>query len=258
VRSVGESFTRKNGSIFPVAYSSVPLRIGSEVEGVAVVFRDLSGPGAVGSRIRMLLIDGRVMVSDAFQLLLDTQEGLEVVGSSATSAGGVADAARLQPDVVLVNFELPDLDGIATARLINRVAPDSTVILITESHDEALVEAAVEAGCAGVLDKERGWVELVSAVRSVFHGQSAFSQTDLKRILPKLAVKRSDALSYLTPREVEVLSYISEGLSNRAIAGRLDVTANTIRNHVQRILYKLGVHSKLEAVVLAQASKHTE
>ncbi|MEY2426994.1 MAG: hypothetical protein QOI61_2566, partial [Actinomycetota bacterium] len=257
VRSVGEAFTRKNGSIFPVAYSSVPLRIGSEVEGVAVVFRDLSGPGAVGSRIRMLLIDAHVMVSEAFQLLLDTQEGLEVAGSATTSADGVTDAARLRPDIVLVDFDLADLDGIATTRLIRAAAPDSKVILMTQAHDEDLVERAVEAGCAGVLDKERGWVELVNAVRSVFHGQSAFSQTDLQRFLPKLAAKRLDGISHLTDREREVLECISEGLSNRAIAERLNVTANTIRNHVQRILYKLGVHSKLEAVVLARASSQT-
>lgn len=255
VRSVGESFTRKNGSIFPVAYSSVPLRIGSEVEGVAVIFRDLSGPGAVGSRIRILLIDAHVMVRDAFRLLLDTQEGIEVVGISNTSADGVAEAARLHPDVALVDFGLPDLDGIATARLLHAAAPESGVILMTQTHDEALVDAAVEAGCAGVLDKDRGWVELVSAVRSVFHGQSAFSQRDLQRFVPKLTAKRRDGMSFLTGREREVLDCISEGLSNRAIADRLHVTANTVRNHVQRILYKLGVHSKLEAVVVAQATK---
>ncbi|MEY2471634.1 MAG: hypothetical protein QOK28_963 [Actinomycetota bacterium] len=257
VRSTTESFTRKDGSIFPVAYSSMPLRIGSDVEGSAVVFRDLSAP-AGGSRIRMLLISRDVMVSEAFQLLLDTQEGLEVVGSSTTSADGVASAARLSPDVVLVDFDLPDLDGVATTRLIGAAAPESKVILLTESYDDSLVELALKAGCAGVVDKERGWVELIDAVRSVFHGQSAFSQSDLERVVPVLRAKRGGGLSSLTGRERDVLEGISEGLSNRAIAGRLGVTPNTIRNHVQRILYKLGLHSKLEAVVLAQASKSAE
>ncbi len=255
VRAVGESFTRKDGSIFPVAYSSMPLRLGSTVEGVAVVFRDLSGPGAVTESIRLLIIDDHVMVSDAFHLLLDTQDGLEVVGSSTTSADGVAEAVRLKPDVVIIDYELPDLDGIATARLINSARPECNVILMTQSHDEALVEAAVEAGCAGVLDKERGWIELVGAVRSVFHGQSAFLHRELQRFLPKLTAKRRDGMSFLTVREREVLACISEGLSNRAVAERLGVSANTIRNHVSRILYKLGVHSKLEAVVLAGAAE---
>lgn len=252
MRSVGESFTRKNGSIFPVAYSSMPLRIGGEVEGVAVVFRDLSAPGAVGSRIRLLLIDDHVMVSEAFQLLLDTQEGIEVVGSSTTSSEGVSEAARLEPDVVLIDSDLSDLDGIATARLVSAAVPACKVILMTQSHDEALVVAAVEAGCAGVLDKERGWVELVGAVRSVFHGESGLSQRDVQRFLPNLREARRDPMSFLTDREREVLACVSEGLSNRAVADRLGVSANTVRNHVQKILYKLGVHSKLEAVVLAQ------
>ncbi|MEY2468018.1 MAG: hypothetical protein QOF21_716, partial [Actinomycetota bacterium] len=191
VRAVGEAFTRKDGSIFPVAVSSVPLYVGSEVHGVAVVFRDVSERSASSNLIRLLIVDTHAMTSEAFQLLLRTQEGVEVVGSAATSADAIAEMTRLRPDVVLLDYELPDGDGVTTARAMRLAVPEASVILMSQSYDAAVVALAIEAGCAGVLDKNRAWVELVGAVRAAFHGQVTLSQDDLQRVLPGLSAKRT-------------------------------------------------------------------
>ncbi|MEA2843439.1 MAG: two-component system, cell cycle sensor histidine kinase and response regulator CckA [Actinomycetota bacterium] len=249
-RSAGEAFVRKDGSIFPVAYSAVPLRTGSRVEGVAVVFRDVSEPGSSPNVIRVLIVDDDRATTTSFQALLDRHEGIEVVGVATTSALAVEYARRRGPDVVLVTVDLPDGDGLTTTMSIKFHAPSTKVILMTEKHDDAIAIAGIEAGCAGVLDKSRAWVELVSAVRAAYHGETTISQEELQRVLAKVRSEDASGRStHLTAREEEVLACLREGLTNAKVAERLGVSPNTVRNHVQRILYKLDVHSKLEAVV---------
>jgi PAS domain S-box-containing protein len=249
-RNAGESFTRKDGSTFPVAYSAVPLRVGSTAEGAAVVFRDVSEPGASPNVIRVILADSDRNATASFRALLDRHEGIDVVGVATTSASAVESAERLKPDAVLVSADLPDLDGLATAEAIRAAAPSAKVILMSDKHDESMAAAAIEAGCAGVLDKSRAWVELVSAVRAAFHGETIISQEELQRVLSKVRGDAAGPATKLTGREEQVLACMQQGLSNAQVAERLGVTANTVRNHVQRILYKLNVHSKLEAIVL--------
>ena len=250
-RSAGETLTRKDGSVFPVAYSAVPLRIASRVEGVAVVFRDISEPGRSPNVIRVLIVDTDRTTSESFRALLDRHEGVEVVGVATTSASAVASAERLRPDVALVNVELPDSDGLATTAIIKADSPSTKVILMTKTRDDTIAIAGIEAGCAGVLDKSRGWVELVSAVRAAYHGETTISQDELCRVLAQVrSGDTSGRSSHLTDREEDVLACMREGLPNAVVAERLGVSPNTVRNHVQRILYKLNVHSKLEAVVL--------
>ena len=257
-QSAGESFTRRDGSTFPVAYSALPLRIGSTVEGVAVVFRDISEPGASPNVIRVLIADSDRNATTSFQALLDRHEGIVVVAVATTSASALESAERLKPDVMLVNVELPDLDGLATTVAIKAKAPSTKVILMTEKYDDTTAIAGIEAGCAGVLDKSRAWVELVSAVRAAYHGETVLSQHDLQRVLSKVRGGGAGRGTHLTDREEDVLACLREGLSNAFVAERLGVTANTVRNHVQRILYKLNVHSKVEAVVLTSREGLTD
>lgn len=158
---------------------------------------------------------------------------------------------KLSPAVVLVNFELPDRDGIRTARMIKNANPSTNVILMIATHDDTIAVASIEAGCAGLLDKSRAWVELVSAVRAAYHGETIISQTELQRVLSKVrGGGHAGRATRLTDREEQVLACLREGLSNAQVAERLGVTSNTVRNHVQRVLFKLNVHSKLEAVVV--------
>jgi DNA-binding NarL/FixJ family response regulator len=232
--------------------------MGSTVEGVAVVFRDISEPGASPNVIRVLIADSDRNAMTSFQALLDRHEGIVVVAVATTSASALAGAERLKPDVVLVAAELPDLDGLATTVAIKASAPSARVILMTENHDDVIALASIDAGCAGVLDKSRAWVELVSAVRAAYHGETILSQQDLQRVLSTVRGAQAGRASRLTDREEEVLACLREGLSNALVAERLGVTANTVRNHVQRILYKLNVHSKVEAVVLTSREGLTD
>jgi len=254
-RSTGESFTRKDGSIFPVAYSSVPLRTGPTAEGVAVVFRDVSEPGSSPNLIRVLIVDSDRNATASFQALLDRHEGIDVVEVATTSASAIETARRLKPDVVLVNLDLPDLDGLATTLAIKTNDPSVKAVLMGDTQDDTVAIACIEVGCAGVLDKSRAWVELVSAVRAAYHGETIISQEELQRVLSKVRGGGDGGrASRLTEREDEVLACVRDGLTNAQVAERLGLSANTVRNHVQRILYKLNVHSKLEAVVLTSRS----
>lgn len=247
----GEVFTRKDGSTFPVGYSAEPLRTGSTVEGVAVVFCDISQPGWSPNVIRVVLACSDKATTRSFQALLDRHDGIEVVAVATTSATAIEGVARLRPDVVLVNRELPDAEGLVTAATIKASSPTTNVILMTDNYDDSVALASLEAGCAGVLDKSRAWVELVSAVRAAYHGETIISQAELQRVLSKArGGGQAGRAARLTEREEEVLACMREGLPNAMVAQRLGVTANTVRNHVQRILYKLDVHSKLEAVVV--------
>jgi PAS domain S-box-containing protein len=257
-QSAGETFTRKDGSTFPVAYSAVPLRIGSSVEGVAVVFRDISEPGASPNVIRVLIADSDRNATTSCQALLDWHEGIVVVAVERTSASALAGAVRLKPDVMLVDAELPELHGLATTVAVKASAPSTKIILMTENYDDVMALASIDAGCAGVLDKSRAWVELVSAVRAAYHGETILSQQDLQRVLSTVRGGQTGRAMRLTDREEDVLACLREGLSNASVAERLGVTPNTVRNHVQRILYKLNVHSKVEAVVLTSREGLTD
>lgn len=252
VRVAGEAFTRKDGSIFPVAFSSMPLVIGSRVEGVSVVFRDISDPGTSTNLIRVLIADGSRSSSDALTAMLTQHEGLEVVAVATTTDSLLEHAGRLRPDVVLVDVGLPDSGGLAATLRVKAEAPATSVILLALDHSPDVAAGAIAAGCSGIVDKRRSWVELASAVRAAYHGETTISQVDLQRVVTKVRdTWKPGRAEDLTTREREVLVCLTQGLSNQQAALRLHVTVNTVRNHVQRILYKLDVHSRLEAVVLA-------
>jgi PAS domain S-box-containing protein len=252
VRVAGEAFTRKDGSIFPVAYSSMPLVVGSQVEGVSVVFRDISDPGTSTNLIRVLIADAGAASSDALTALLTRYEGLEVVGVARTASAAVEEACRLRPDIVLVDIDLPDVGGTGATLRIKAEAPASGVILLALDYSEEVAVGAIAAGCSGIVDKRRIWVELASAVRAAYHGETTISQAELQLVVTKVRdTWKPGRAQDLTSREREVLVCLTQGLSNQQAAARLGLTVNTVRNHVQRILYKLDVHSRLEAVVLA-------
>lgn len=201
--------------------------------------------------IRVLLVDDHQMFCELLRDLLE-RNGIDVVAAEGAVASGVASAREHRPDVVLLDFELPDGNGVDAAKQILAETPSTAVVMLTGSDNEDTLMAAIDAGCTGFVTKSNAVRDVVSAVRSASEGESLISAQMLARILPRLrrGAGRSSG-SALTPRELDVLRLMAEGLTNSAIAARLVLSTHTVRNHVQAILEKLGAHSKLEAVAIA-------
>jgi PAS domain S-box-containing protein len=254
-RAVHEAFTRRDGRVFHVACTAVPLRLGGSVEGTAVIFRDVN-PSPVAERVtRVFLASADERVVHAIRTLLDAHEGTELLDVVATPADAVAGAQARRPDVAVVDSTLPDLDGVETVGLIQAEAPSVKTILLVDDDDRDVALAALDAGCSGVLEKRRIWADLVAAVEAAHHGGTVMSRDALQEVISSARRQKPERPMQtigLTGREQDVLACISEGLSNKQVAEELGVTVNTVRNHVQRILYKLHAHSKLEAVVTAR------
>ena len=252
IRVADEEFVRKDGTTFPVAYSAVPLQVGSRSAGTSVVFRDIGTSTSSSNLIRVLIADADPTSTNELRSMLTRHEGLDVVGMEATVAGTLQVVDRLHPDVVIVDVGLPDAGGIAASLQIKRVAPETGVILLASGYDDVVAAGAIAAGCSGIVDKRRSWVELASAVRAAYHGETTISQAELQQVVHAVRdAWQPGRAEDLTPREREVLVCLTQGLSNQQVATHLGLTVNTVRNHVQRVLYKLDVHSRLEAVVLA-------
>ena len=191
------------------------------------------------------------MFAEAMAAMLAAQPGIEVVGSAGTVAAAVAEAKRLQPTVVLMDYRLPDGDGTAAARAIRDHNPQARVLILTASAEESLVREVIRAGCSGVVTKGRSVSELVHALRRAAAGETVIAPGLLNRLAtPPLAESASRA-PLLTDREMEVLRLTAEGLDTREVAQRLDITVHTVRNHLQRCIHKLGVHTRTQAVSAA-------
>jgi DNA-binding NarL/FixJ family response regulator len=191
--------------------------------------------------IRVLIVDDHALVAESLGLALGDEDDLVVVGRAATSAGAIAQTRALRPDVVVLDHGLPDCDGIETARLIVGEHPQTRIVMLTGSGVFNLQRRAGEAGCVGFVTKDCATADLVAAVRAAAKGHPM-----------GVAPPRTDAGSDLTDRELEILDGIVRGLDNRAIAAELYLSVHTVRNHMQRVLHKLGAHSKLEAAASAR------
>jgi DNA-binding NarL/FixJ family response regulator len=201
-----------------------------------------------GAVIRLMLVDDHEMVAQSLRIILEQEADIDVV-AVATSVAEAVDAATVhRPEVVLMDYYLPDGDGVSLATRIKTIDPAIKIILLTGSDDPQALRRAVEAGCVGYLDKLGSLEELASAVRAAATGHVVISADHLTQLLPG----RDNALTELTKREREILYLITDGLTNQAIAERLVLSIHTVRTHVQTILAKLGAHSKLEAVAVAK------
>lgn len=210
------------------------------------------GSESVGrTQLRVLVVDDHQMFAESVARILGDEPDLEVVGTVGNAEDARLAAADAQPDVVLLDFGLPDLDGASAARVLREAHPNVQIVMLTGQIDDGVFAAAIEAGCVGLVTKDKASSELLSAVRAAGAGELAISPSTLARVLPIVRRDGHGARPQLTARELEVLVLLVEGLSTATIAQRLVVSPHTVRNHVQRILVKLEVHSKLEAVAVA-------
>jgi two-component system, NarL family, response regulator LiaR len=202
------------------------------------------------ARIRVLIVDDHAMVRRGLATFLKVFDDLELAGEAESGQAAIELCARLQPDVVLMDMVMPDMDGAAATRLIRKQSDSVQVIALTSFKEEILVQSALQAGAIGYLLKDISAEELARAIRAAHAGRATLSP-DVAEVIVQAAAKPPKPGFDLTDREREVLSLMIEGLNNTQIAGRLEVSPSTIKSHVSNILSKLGVASRTEAVTLA-------
>lgn len=201
--------------------------------------------------VGVLIVDDHRMFSESLARLLADEDGIEVLGVAATGADAIDMVNRLHPKVVLMDYQLPDQDGVAVTVQVKRQNPSVMVVMLTGSAEDRVLLAAIDAGCSGFLTKDRAAAEVVHAVRAAAVGEALISPALLARLLPKLNRTQRSLGEDLSDREREILGLLARGMTNKVIAAELFLSVNTIRNHVQSVLAKLGAHSKLEAVSTA-------
>jgi DNA-binding NarL/FixJ family response regulator len=210
--------------------------------------------------VRVLLADDEAIVRDGLRAIIEAESDLEVVGEAADGAQAVAAARRLQPDVVLVDVQMPVLDGVAaTRRLVALPSPPRVLVLTTFDRNEYVYES-LRAGASGFLLKDVRRGQLTDAIRTVVAGETLLSPTITRRLVEEFCTRPSPSggtppqLADLTGRELDVLRRVGTGLSNAEIAAELVVAETTVKTHVAHIQAKLGIRDRAQAVVIAYES----
>jgi DNA-binding NarL/FixJ family response regulator len=206
--------------------------------------------GTIGDMIRVLLVEDHDMVAEALGMGLRQSPDIEVVGQSSSLASALADARQWRPEVVVLDRRLPDGDGITAIGDFGALG--ARVLVLTGEATASVGARVAEAGGAGLVLKSARLDELVTAVRKVATGQVVFDSTLLAGVVNRLTGRLRGSAAALTARERETLVLLADGVGTVEISERLGVARNTARNHVQRVLEKLGARSKLEAVAIAR------
>jgi two-component system NarL family response regulator len=214
-----------------------------------------------GGVLRVLIVDDHALFRRGLQMVLSGEVDIEVVGEAADGAEAVEKARALKPDVVLMDVRMPRRSGIEATEQIREELPDSKILMLTMSDEEADLYEAIKAGASGYLLKEISIEEVPDAIRSVWSGQSRISPSMASKLLSEFAAlsqRGGDAkgvAAKLTDRELQVLKLVAQGLNNKDIADKLFISENTVKNHIRNILDKLHLHSRMEAVVYAVKEK---
>jgi DNA-binding NarL/FixJ family response regulator len=226
---------------------------------------------AVGSPIRVLLVDDQPLLRMGFRMILETEPDIVVVGEAGDGRTGISMASALQPDLVLMDIRMPGTDGITATQAIVEAPGNATgdaahrtrVLILTTFDVDAYVYAGLRAGASGFLLKDAPPAELLSAIRTVAGGAAVLAPTATRRLIDRFmpllpeaekADRGQAVLDRLTPREQEVFRLLASGRSNREIADELYLSEGTVKIHVGRILGKLDLRDRVQAVVLAYES----
>ena len=211
--------------------------------------------------IRVLIVDDHALYRRGLLTVLETEEGIEVVGEAADGLEAVEQAEEVLPDVIVMDVSMPKRGGIDACRVIKQRVPSARILMLTSSDDEANLFEAVRAGANGYLLKDVPPEEVAAGIRGVHQGQSLLSPMMASKLLQEFAqISQRDTLPAPTPglelprltdRELEILKLVARGKLNREIATELFISENTVRNHIRNILDKLQMHSRMEAAMYA-------
>jgi DNA-binding NarL/FixJ family response regulator len=214
-----------------------------------------------GAPLRVLIVDDHALFRRGLQMVLSSEPDIDVVGEASDGAEALDKAKALKPHVVLMDVRMPKRSGIEAAGAIRDALPEAKILMLTMSDEEADLYEAIKAGASGYLLKEISIEEVPDAIRSVWAGQSRISPSMASKLLSEFAAmsqRGGDAKAagaQLTPREMQVLKLVAQGLNNKDIAEKLFISENTVKNHIRNILDKLHLHSRMEAVVYAVKEK---
>lgn len=204
--------------------------------------------------VRVVLADDHPVVRDGLSALLSSRDGIEVVGTASGGREAIRAAVTDRPDVLVLDLQMPDLDGVAAAREIARAAPEVAVLMLTMFDDDDSVFAAMRAGARGYLLKGASQDEIVRAIQAVAAGEAIFGPGVARRVLGQLSGPAAEQAPFpgLTPRELEVLELLTTGMTTAAIGARLGLAPKTVTNHTSSVFAKLQVHGRAEAVARAR------
>ncbi|MFJ8956407.1 response regulator [Streptomyces sp. NPDC102381] len=219
-----------------------------------------SEPRAAETPIRVFLLDDHEVVRRGVHDLLEDQADITVVGEAGTVEQALVRVPALRPHVAVLDIRLPDGDGVSVCRELRSRMPDLACLMLTSFDDEEALLDSIMAGASGYVLKQIEGANLVSAVRTVASGQSLLDPSATTKLMARLRgeqVKEAepDALSALTERERQILDLVGEGLTNRQIGRRLYLAEKTVKNHISRLLSKLGVERRIQAAVIATESR---
>ena len=210
--------------------------------------------------VRVLLVDDDDLMRAGLEAVLSSDAHVEVVGEAGTGRAAVEQVRKVRPDLVLMDVRMPDLDGIAATREITAASADVKVVILTTFEQDDYIFGALNAGASGFLLKRSGPEELLAAIHTVAAGDSLLSPSVTRTVIDRMArqptpeIGSSRLLESLTPREREVLVLLARGLSNSEIARELVIEESTVKTHVKRILMKLRLRDRIQAVVFAYES----
>ncbi|HEY7706599.1 MAG TPA: response regulator transcription factor [Gaiellaceae bacterium] len=209
-----------------------------------------------GERVRVLLVDDDDLMRAGLRAVLSSDDGIEVAGEAGDGGEALAFVRTTGPHVVLMDIRMPGVDGISATRELLAESPEVKVLVLTTFEDDEYIFDALSAGASGFLLKRTQPEDLIDAIHTVADGDSLLSPSVTRRVIDRMATQPVAGLSGarledLTPREREVLELIGRGLSNREIADEFVIEESTVKTHVKRILTKLGLRDRVQAVILA-------
>jgi DNA-binding NarL/FixJ family response regulator len=210
----------------------------------------------LSSRLRVLLVDDDDLMRAGLRAVLSSDDSVDVAGEASDGREAVELAARLRPDIVLMDVRMPNMDGIAATRELLERVPSARVIVLTTFEDDDYIFGSLSAGASGFLLKRTQPEELIAAIHTIAAGEALLSPSVTRRVVDRMApslpvgATSSERLDELTPRERDVLELVARGFNNREIADALVIEESTVKTHVKRILMKLDVRDRVHAVIV--------